>query len=600
MRRSPIVLAAVAAAAALGPPVALAQEKQPTAQGRGGAAASVDPLATRAAVDVLRDGGNAVDAAVAAAGVLGVVEPYSCGVGGGGFMVIRDGKTGKVTTIDSREKSPAAMLPNSFFIDGQPPTSAQFNVNRFSGLSAGVPGTPKAWRYALRHYGTYKLPAALAYGERVARRGFQVDQTFFDQTLAAAPYFADVPSTASLYLDADGTPKDVGTTLRNPGMARTYARMARLGVDRGFYQGRLARAIARAARKPPISASATHSWRPGLLTAADLRAYRVRERAPVTTTYHGDTVYGMGPPSSGGTTVAEALNILTALSQNGQAGKDRAQILHRYLEASRLAFADRNAYVADPAFTDVPLAGLVSPSYGAERAALTTNTALQSPVAPGNPRDNAPAAGSATVTHPGQSTTNLTVADRNGTVVEYTFTIESTGGNGIVVPGWGFLLNNELTDFDTASTTAPNRPERNKRPRSSIAPTIIERDGRPILALGSPGGATIITTVLQILVDHYELKDPLPVAIAAPRASQRNSATTEAEPAFIASQAGQTLFYEYGQRFRPTDNAPGLQVSYSTEIGAATGIQVKGRRFLAAAEPTRRGGGSAMVVRPAK
>ena len=601
MRRTRLVLAAVAAAAALGPPAAaFAQDKQPTAEGRGGAAATVDPLATQAAVDVLRRGGNAVDAAVAAAGVLGVVEPYSCGIGGGGFMVIRDAKSGKVTTIDSREKSPSAMLPNSFFVNGRPPTDADFSTNRFSGLSAGVPGTAKGWAYALRKYGTYKLGAALEYGTRVARRGFTVDQTFFDQTLAAASYFADVPSTAAIFLDADGTPRDVGTMLRNPDLARTYRRVARRGVDEGFYTGRLARAIARAAQRPPVSATATRSWRPGLMTTDDLKAYRVRERPPVVATYHGDTVYGMGPPSSGGTAVAEALNILTALSENGRAGKDRAQVLHRYLEASRLAFADRNAYLADPSFTDVPLAGLLSTSYASERAALIRNTALTSPVAPGNPRDNAPTAGTATVTHPGQSTTNLTVADRDGNVVEYTFTIESTGGNGIVVPGWGFLLNNELTDFDTSSTTSPNRPERNKRPRSSIAPTIVERDGKPVLAVGSPGGATIITTVLQILVNRYEFGDPLPVAIAAPRASQRNSATTQAEPAFIESQAGRTLFHEYGQRFRAPDNAPGFTVSYQTEIGAATGIQIRGKRFLAAAEPTRRGGGSAMVVRPAR
>src|SRR3954466_12715814 len=191
VRRMNGMAAVAAVTAVLAAPVARAQEKQPTATGTSGAAASVDPLATQAAIDVLRKGGNAFDAAIAAAGVLGVVEPYSCGIGGGGFMVIRDGKTGKITTIDSREKAPAAMVPNSFFINGVAPTDAQFNINRYSGLSVGVPGTPYAWAYLLRHYGTYKLSQALAYGAAVARNGFAVDKTFFDQTTGNQTYFDD-------------------------------------------------------------------------------------------------------------------------------------------------------------------------------------------------------------------------------------------------------------------------------------------------------------------------------------------------------------------------------------------------------------------------
>src|SRR3954449_6282038 len=194
---------AAMAVVALSAPSARAQDKQPTATGTGGAAASVDPLATNAAIDVLRRGGNAFDAAIAAASVLGVVEPYSCGIGGGGFMTFRDGKTGKILTLDSREKAPAAMQPNSFFINGQPPTDAQFPINRYSGLSVGVPGTPYAWSYILRHYGTYSLAKALRYGESVAENGFVVDKPFSDQTAPNANYFDDIPSTAKIYLDPD-------------------------------------------------------------------------------------------------------------------------------------------------------------------------------------------------------------------------------------------------------------------------------------------------------------------------------------------------------------------------------------------------------------
>src|SRR4051812_43110575 len=212
-----VITAAVAVALMLAAP-AQAQEKQPTANGKGGAAASVDPLATQAAIDVVAGGGNAFDAAVAAAGVLGVVEPYSCGIGGGGFMVIRDGDSGRIVTIDSREKAPAAMKPDSFFINGKPPTDAQFNFNRYSGMSVGVPGTPAAWEYLLRHYGTINLSKALSYGVNVATHGFYVDKTFYDQTAGNQTYFDDIPSTARIYLDPDGTSRDVGTFLRNPDM----------------------------------------------------------------------------------------------------------------------------------------------------------------------------------------------------------------------------------------------------------------------------------------------------------------------------------------------------------------------------------------------
>jgi len=570
-----------------GPAGALAQEpgKQPTARGTGGAAATVDTLATQAAIDSLRKGNNAIDAAVSAAAVLGVVEPFSCGIGGGGFMVIRTAD-GKVTTFDSREKSPRAMRPDSFSENGK---TLGFDDARFSGLSAGVPGTPLGWSRALNAYGTVSLAEAVKPGIDVARKGFTVDQTFFNQVDAVKGYFDDIPSTAALYLDADGTPRDVGTTLSNPDLAKTYARLGRDGARKGFYRGATAQAIATAASSPPVGPGNNHAWRRGLMTVDDLARYGAPERTPARTSYRGLDIVGMGPPSSGASTVGEALNILEGYSP---LGGSRAEILHRYIEATRLAFADRNAYLADPAFFPVPLDGLLSDSFAAERRALIGSSAARSPVAAGNPLDNgaAAAAGTATVSRPSQSTTHLSVADRKGNVVSYTFTIESTGGNGIVVPGHGFLLNNELTDFDYDSTTHPNRAESSKRPRSSLAPTIVLRKDRPYLAIGSPGGATIITTVSQVLLNRIDLREPLPNAIALPRASQRNSANTEAEPGFIASQIGRDLASLYGQRFTPTTGAG--------EIGAVAAIEFKGgNRYLAAAEPVRRGGGSAMVVR---
>jgi gamma-glutamyltranspeptidase/glutathione hydrolase len=580
---------AAMAAVALSAPAAGAQEKQPTANGGGGAAASVDPLATQAAIDVLTAGGNAFDAAIAAAGVLGVVEPYSCGIGGGGFMVFRDGETGKIGTLDSREKSPAAMVPSSFFIDGKAPTDAQFNVNRYSGLSAGVPGTPYAWSHILRKYGTYKLKDALAYGIEVARDGFTVDKTFFDQTTPNIPYFDDIPSTAAIYLDPDGTPRDIGTTLRNPDMAKTYERIGRLGVSKGFYRGPVADAMVKAATAPPTAATADHTWRPGLLANRDLERYRTKEGEAVELDYFGHQIYGMGPPSSGASTIAETLNILQDFSRRGVAFANRTDLLHKYLEASRLAYADRNRYIGDPSFVSNPIEGLVSNEYAATRAALIGPKAAPGAVAPGTPPGATAATTAASIERVG-STTHLSVADTQGNIVAYTFTIESTGGNGIVVPGHGFLLNNELTDFDINSVTAPNRPDANKRPRSSMAPTIVMKNDKPFLTLGSPGGATIITTVGQTLVNRINSHMTIQNALAAPRASQRNSATTEAESAFVNSQEGQQLASWYGARYR----APA-----GDEIGALTAIEWKGaKRFRAVAEPVRRGGGSAMVVTP--
>ena len=314
-----------------------------TAIGSGGAAATVDLLATQAAIDMLKRGGNAVDAAVAAAGVLGVTEPFSAGIGGGGFMVIRTPR-GQITTIDSREAAPAGMKPDSFWENG---AALSFADARWSGLSAGVPGTVAGWEKALDRYGSTSLKKALDAGIDVARKGFVVDQTFVDQTTPNVDYFDDVPSTAAIYLDPDGTPRDVNTTLRNPDMAKTYEYIARYGAD-AFYRGPLAKAIAEAAQRPPIAPTANHVWRPGLITVGDLERYRALERVPTRVGYKGLDVWGMGPPSSGGSTVGEALNILEGFQP---LGADRTQALHRFIEASRYAFADRSKYLGDPAFS---------------------------------------------------------------------------------------------------------------------------------------------------------------------------------------------------------------------------------------------------------
>jgi gamma-glutamyltranspeptidase / glutathione hydrolase len=576
-----VMLAVLLAVATTATAPAAETVKEPTATGRGGAAATVDVLATHAAVEALRDGANAVDAAVVAAGVLGVVEPFSCGIGGGGFMVIRTRK-GEVTTIDHRETAPAAMRPDSFREGGTP---LSFEPARFSGLSVGVPGTVRGWEEALRRYGTMPLDETLEPAIEIAREGFLVDNIFAGQIQQNLDFFNDIGSTSALYLDPDGTPLDPGTLFRNPDLARTYERIADRGA-RGFYRGAVADAMVAAVQTPPVAPGANHVWRAGLMTQRDVRNYVAPERAPTRVGYRGLDIYGMGPPSSGGSTDGEALNILEGFSLDPD---ERTQALHFFLEASRFSFADRGAYLADPDYFDVPLRGLLSDGFAAERRALIKPAqASAHPAAPGDPYPHNTAGQAAATATTGGGTTHLTVSDRHGNVVSYTFTIESIGGNGVVVPGWGFLLNNELTDFNFDSLTHPNRVEGGKRPRSSMSPTIVLDDGRPLLALGSPGGSMIITTVLQVLLERLDLGATLPQAIAAPRASQRNTAMTVAEPAFVNSPEGQELADQYGHAFSTT-----------SEIGAVTAIEFLGRgRVLAAAEPQRRGGGSAMVEKP--
>lgn len=571
-----------------------ADVKQPVADGFGGAVATVDFDASEAGVQVLRHGGNAVDAAVAAAATLGVTEPYSTGIGGGGFFVYYQARTGRVFTLDGRETAPAAMGPTAF-IDPATGLPLAFADAVTSGLSVGIPGSPATWDAALRKWGSLSLGQALRPAIAVAERGFTVDSTFQTQTAQNAARFAHFTSTSALYLPG-GQPPAVGSTLRNPDLADTYRALSRSGVNY-LYRGPLAGDIVRTVHAPPLVPGDTYNARPGLMQTPDLAAYRAIPRDPTKVRYEGLDVYGTPPPSSGGTTVGESLNILSHVPLSGATPAATAQSLHYYLEATRLAYADRNRYVGDPDQVSVPTQELTSAGFAAERACLIDPTrAATSPVPPGSPDgqyQSCPAAAGVGAAEPseGRNTSSLVVTDRWGNVVSYTLTIEQTGGSGIVVPHRGFLLNNELTDFNFAPTQGnafdPNLPAPGKRPRSSIAPTIVLRHGQPFLAVGSPGGATIITTVLQTLINRLDLGMTLPQAIAAPRASQRNSAAgADAEPAFLA-QYGPALA-AFGQRF----------VS-NPEIGAAVGLEfARHRRVLAAAEPVRRGGGSALVVFP--
>jgi gamma-glutamyltranspeptidase/glutathione hydrolase len=570
----------------------------PTAVGKGGAAATVDQRGTWAAIEALKAGGNAVDAAVAAAAMLGVTDPFSCGIGGGGFMLIWLADKQQAVVLDLRETTPQGMDHTAFYANG---VLIPFNDLVTSGLSVGVPGTLRGWDEALHRYGTRSLGDALKLATFVAKKGFDVDQTFLDQTTRNVDRFKQITSTRALFLTAAGDPIPLGGIFKNPDLAATYELIAKEGAG-VFYGGAVGSDIVKTVANPPFAAGATLVPRPGFMTIADLAAYEVRVRPAVQSTYRGLTVLGVGLPSSGGLTTAETLNLLggfdpTTMSQGA--------FLHRWLEASRLAFADRNAFLGDPEFVSVPVTGLLSAGYADARRVLIDGTKASTAAQPaGDPAAYQQDPSGVKPTPPtwlqaketasdlDPETTHITVADALGNIVTYTCTIESEGGNGMVVPGRGFLLNNELTDFTMPATPDlkhPNVLEPGKRPRSSMSPTLVLSNGAPLLALGSPGGATIITTVMQTLVNHVDFKMPIAQALAAPRVSQRNAADAKsnAEPLFITSPEA-TVLGGLGHLF--TDSGP---------IGAATAIRFNADGTMTAvAEPVRRNGGSAMVVTP--
>ncbi len=568
--------------------------RQAVARGTGGAVSSVDPRASRIGLRVLKSGGSAADAAVATAAALGVTEPYSAGIGGGGYFVYYDARTGRVSTLDGRETAPAG-IERDAFIDpdtGQPYPFFPDLVT--SGVSVGVPGTLATWDVALRRWGHDSLRSALGPAERLARRGFRVDRTFNLQTTENAERFQAFPATTRLYLPG-GVPRPVGSIQRNRDLADTYRLIRHRGVA-PFYRGVIAGEIARAVQHPPARPNTDLPIPPGSMTRRDLAAYDVIVRRPTHVRYRALDVYGMAPSSSGGITVGESLNILDDFRLNPA---HLVRGLHLYLESTARAFADRGKYIGDPAYVDVPTRRLTSQSFANTRACtIDPRTAATKPVAPGA-LHGAPGCGRTPTglqapDTEGLSTTHLSVVDRMGNAVSYTLTIEQTGGSGIVVPHRGFLLNNELTDFSAVyDESDPNRIQPGKRPRSSMSPTIVLEHGQLRYVLGSPGGSTIITTVAQVLLNRIDFGMTLPQAIRAPRASQRNTPDVVAEQSFIHRYGDELA--TYGHTFVP----PGDPGTSRAEIGAVAAIEVRpGGRLIAAVEPTRRGGGDAEVVTP--
>ena len=473
------------------------------------------PLAARAALDMLNEGGGAVDAAIAAQMVMTLVEPQSSGIGGGGFLVRFDGKTQSIETYDGRETAPASAREDMFLDARGGPIPYRDAI--LGGRAVGVPGAVRMLELAHREHG--RLPWARLFQPaiRLARDGFPISDRLARQ-IAGDRHLRKAPATKAYFFDGDA-PKPAGTILKNPDLADTLERIAAKGAD-VFYSGDLARAIADAVTNAPIH--------PAVMTLADISSYQARKRPAVCAAYRGYKVCGMGPPSSGGLAVAQTLGLLDHFPLAGT-GPNSPQALHLIAEAERLAFADRAGYVGDGDFVSVPTTGMVDPGYLAARAKLINPAkAMDGLVDPGHPPGAEAAYPGPGDPLKGLSTAHMSIVDRFGNAVSFTTTVESAFGSRLMVRG--FLLNNQLTDFsfrpEWRGRPAPNRVAPGKRPRSSMSPTIVlDKDGRFKMAVGSPGGSRIIgytaRAVLGVLTWDLDMQG----AVDLPHVMNRGGAT---------------------------------------------------------------------------
>lgn len=534
-------------------------------EGAGWMVVAANPHAVEAGAAVLAEGGTAADAMVAVQAVLGLVEPQSSGLGGGGFLVWHDARTGAVTTLDGRETAPRAVTPRLFQTPEGVPLPFREAVP--GGRAVGVPGTPALMEAAHRRWGRQDWAELLAPAIALAEAGFVVSPRLAGQIAADAALLRRFEATAAHFLPG-GVPLAAGDRRDNPAYAASLRRLAREGAA-GFYRGPLAEEIVAAVQGAPGN--------PGLLSAEDLALYRVIERPAVCLPWRGMELCGMGPPSSGGVAVAQILGMLEGfdLAATGPEDPESWRLIG---DATRLAFADRGLYLADRDFVPVPVAGLLAPDYLAARAGLLRRGDALPEVAAGQPEwDHAlhaapdPGAG-----RPG--TSHVSIVDAEGNALSLTTTIESGFGSRLFVGG--FLLNNQLTDFSFRSHEA-GRPIANavapgKRPRSSMAPTILRRDGAPVLVTGSPGGAAIIGYVANSLIAWADWGMDVQQAVAAPHLV--NAFGTYVLEAGTAAEALAGPLSDMGFETRAAPRTSGLHA-----------IEIRDGRLFGGADPRREG-----------
>ena len=508
-----LVLTAPVAAQEVAPEAAspgLANHEGPTTATRHMVAAA-NPYATAAGLGILRAGGSAVDAAIAAQLVLNLVEPQSSGIGGGAFLLHYAGQDGALSAYDGRETAPAAATPALFLTpDGAPMGFWEAVVG---GRSVGVPGLLRLLEMAHQDHGRLAWATLFKPAIRLARDGFAVSPRLH-ALVSGDQHLKSNPAAAAYFHDADGTAKPIGTLLRNPDLAETLEAIAAGGAS-AFYEGPIAADI--------VAAVTGAADNPGALSLADLGGYHAVKRDVLCAPYRAWQVCGMPPPTSGGVAVLQTLGILAHFDL-AAAGSRSAGGIHLVAEASRLAFADRNHYLADADFVDVPVKRLLEPDYLAERAALISPMQSLGTATPG--LEDRKAAAPAQIEPP--ATTHLSVVDQWGNAVSMTSSIENAFGTRLMVRG--FLLNNQLTDFsfrpEVDGEPVANRVEPGKRPRSSMSPTLVlDQDGRLVMAIGSPGGSRIIGYVVKTLVGVLDWGMDIQAAISLPHFVNRNGPT---------------------------------------------------------------------------
>ncbi len=469
----------------------------PPVRARRGMVVAQEELAARVGLQILKEGGNAIDAALATAFALAVTYPTAGNIGGGGFIVYRPA-TGEPQAYDFRETAPAGASPEMFLRDGV----YDPELHHYSHLSVGVPGTVAGLHLAWREHGSMPWKRLLDPAIKLAREGFEVSQGLSDSLKEVLPKMRKYPASVSQF-SKQGVPYEPGEILRQPELARTLRRIADRGPA-GFYEGETAELIEKEMR--------THG---GLITRADLKSYQAQKRAPLSGSYRGFEVISMPPPSSGGTVLLEMLNILEGYKLNElQFGS--AAVLHLMIESMRRAYADRARYLGDPDFNQgMPISRLISKEHAAElRKTISSSRASKSPPAS---FEWAPES---------ESTTHVSIVDHERNAVALTYTLEAGYGSRIVVPGAGFLLNNEMGDFNAGPGlttekgligTPPNLAGPGKRMLSSMTPTILAKDGKLFMVVGSPGGRTIINTVLQTIINVIDFGMNIQEAVDAPR-----------------------------------------------------------------------------------
>lgn len=532
--------------------------------GQKGIAATVHPLATEAAVTAMKNGGNAIDAAVAAGLTLGVVDGFNSGIGGGCFLLIRRAD-GSVVAIDGREKAPAAATRDMFVHEGR----ADTRLSRTGALAIGVPGALAAYNHAIQNHGKLPLRTHLLAAAKIAENGFAISRTYEQRLASAAEEVRQFDSARATFLKADGAPLRQGDLLQQLDLARSYREIAGQGIG-WFYEGRFA--------------EATEQWMKtngGLMTANDFKNYEFKSREPVRTTYRGHEIIGFPPPSSGGVHVAQILNVLERFDLK-QLGPGSADFIHVVTEAMKLAFADRAHWLGDPDLVPVPR-GLVSREY-ATRLAAKIDLKRVTPV----PAHDTPERATEDVFK--KHTTHFSTADAEGNWVACTATVNTTFGAKVVIPGTGIVMNNQMDDFSIQPGVAnafglvgaeANAVAPGKRPLSSMSPTIVLKDGKPILSVGAAGGPTIISQTVLAILNTIDFRMPPDEALAQPRFHHQ----WQPDELWIEKTVPAKVREELAKR--------GHKVKVVESMGAAQPVALGGNREKFEGAPDPRGEGQA-------